>query len=62
MPELRLVHAAQAKIAHCRINNGYKIKNGGVGTVSIMVTEHPILRTHARISKQHLMGLLLQSF
>lgn len=61
MPELRLVQAAQAKIAHCKINNGYKIKNGGVGTVNIMVTEHPILRSQATISNTHLTGLLFQS-
>ena len=61
MPELRRVQAAQAKIAHCKINNGYKIKNGGVGTVNIMVTLHPMLRNQATISNTHLTGLLFQS-
>ena len=61
MPELRRVQAAQAKIAHCKINKGYKIKNGGEGTVSIMVTAQPMLRNHATISNTHLTGLLFQS-
>ena len=61
MPELRRVQAAQAKIPHCTINSGYKIKNGGEGTVSIMVTAQPMLRNQATISNTHLTGLLFQS-
>ena len=61
MPVLRLVHAAQPNIAHCVINNGYSIRKGGVGTVNIMVTLHPMLRNQARISSTHLTGLDFQS-
>jgi hypothetical protein len=48
-------------MAHCKINNGYKIKNGGVGTVSIIVNAHPILSAHANISRKQRRGLLCQS-
>lgn len=61
MPELRRVQEAQAKIAHCVINSGYNIKNGGVGTVNIMVKLQPILRNQASISKKHRMGFDRQS-
>lgn len=61
MPELLRVHALQPKIAHCAMNNGYRIRNGGFGTVSAIVTEHPILRNQAKISRVHRTGLLRQS-
>lgn len=38
------------------INNGYRIKNGGVGTVNAIVTEQAILIAHAEISKINLNG------
>jgi hypothetical protein len=43
------------------MNNGYRIKKGGFGTVSIIVKLQPILSIHARISSVHLSGLLFQS-
>lgn len=61
MPELFLVYAAQQKIAHCVINSGYKIKKGGLGTVSIITTEHVMLKNHASISNAHLTGCDFQS-
>lgn len=56
MPVDRLVHAAQPKIAHCAMNIGYKIRNGGLGNVSAIVTAHPILIAHAEISNRNLIG------
>jgi len=56
MPVLLRVQAAQQNIAHCVINNGYKIKNGGVGTVSAMVIEQAILIAQAEISRTNLNG------
>jgi hypothetical protein len=53
---LRLVHAAQQKIAHWAINKGYNIKNGGVGTVNAIVTEQAMLIAHAEISNKNLNG------
>ena len=44
------VQAAQANIAHCAINKGYKIRNGGLGSVAPIHTAHTILITHAVIS------------
>jgi hypothetical protein len=38
------------------MNKGYKIKNGGVGTVSAMVTEQAILIAQAEISRTNLNG------
>ena len=61
MPELCRVQAAQAKIAHWVINKGYKIKNGGLGTVSIMVNAQPMLRNQAKISNAQRTGFDRQS-
>jgi hypothetical protein len=43
------------------INNGYNIRKGGVGTVSIIVNAQPMLRNQANISSTHLVGLERQS-
>jgi hypothetical protein len=56
MPVLLRVHAAQAKIAHWVINNGYKIKNGGLGNVMPIHTAHIILMNQAVISRTNLNG------
>lgn len=61
MPKLRLVQAAHPNIAHCVINNGYRIRKGGVGTVSIIVKLQAMLSTQAKISRKHRTGLLAQS-
>jgi hypothetical protein len=50
MPVLFLAQAAQAKIAHCVINNGYKIRNGGLGNVNPIHTAQTILMNQAVIS------------
>ena len=42
MPKDFLVQAAQAYIAQPRIQIGYKIRSGGVGTVNAIVMLHPI--------------------
>lgn len=51
MPVDRRVHAAQQKIIHWVINNGYSIRKGGLGTVRAIATEQLMLRAHAVISK-----------
>jgi hypothetical protein len=38
------------------INNGYKIKNGGLGNVMPIHTAQPILMAHAVISRTNLNG------
>jgi hypothetical protein len=40
---------------------GYKTKRGGFGTVSDMVTLHAMVRNHANISTENLIGELFQS-
>jgi hypothetical protein len=61
MPVLPRVLLAHAKIAHWVMNRGYKIKNGGLGTVSIMVKAQPMLRNQAKISSTHRTGFSRQS-
>jgi hypothetical protein len=61
MPELWRVQAAQAKMAHCVINSGYSIINGGLGRVNIMVKLHPMLMNQAKISSTHRTGCERQS-
>jgi hypothetical protein len=61
MPVLPLVLLAHAKIAHWVINKGYRIKNGGLGTVSIIVKAQPILKNQAKTSNTHRMGFSFQS-
>ena len=61
MPKLLRLQAAQPKIAHWVMNNGYSIRKGGVGTVNIIVKLQPMLIIHAKISSVHLRGLLFQS-
>ena len=56
MPVLRLVQAAHANIAHCVMNKGYKIRNGGLGKVMPIHTAHVILMNQAEISKTNLNG------
>jgi hypothetical protein len=47
MPVDPLVHAAQANIVHCIINNGYNIINGGEGRVKPIQMVQPILMNQA---------------
>jgi hypothetical protein len=61
MPVLRLVQAAQPKTAHCIINNGYNIKNGGLGNVIPIQIAHKMLRNQAVISNTNLKGHSLKS-
>jgi len=61
MPVLLRVQAAQQNMAHCAINNGYRIRNGGVGTVSAIVIEQAMLIAHAEISRTNLNGHSLKS-
>lgn len=42
MPKLFLVQAAQAYIAQPRIQIGYRIRSGGLGTVNAIAMLHPI--------------------
>jgi hypothetical protein len=50
MPKDFLVQAAQAYIAQPRIQIGYRIRSGGLGTVNAIVTEHPIDIAQAKSS------------
>ena len=50
MPKDFLVQAAQAYIAQPRIQIGYRIRSGGVGTVNAIVMEHPIDIAQAKSS------------
>ena len=50
MPKDFLVQAAQAYIAQPTIQIGYRTRSGGVGTVSAIAIEHPILIAQARSS------------
>jgi hypothetical protein len=50
MPKDFLVQAAQAYIAQPRIQIGYKIRSGGVGTVIAIVMLHPIDIAQAKSS------------
>jgi hypothetical protein len=56
MPVLRLVHAAQANIQHWIINNGYSIRNGGLGNVIPIQAAQIILNAHAVISNTNRVG------
>jgi hypothetical protein len=51
IPKLFLVKAAQQKITHCVMNKGYRIRNGGVGTVSIIEKAQPMLIAQAVTSR-----------
>lgn len=53
MPKLFRVQAAHAYIAQPLIQIGYKIRRGGVGTVSAMVIEQPIDIAQANNSTQN---------
>jgi hypothetical protein len=50
MPKDFLVQAAQAYIAQPRIQIGYKIRSGGLGTVNAIVMLHPIDIAQAKSS------------
>ena len=50
MPTDLRVQAAQAYMAQPAIQIGYKVSNGGVGTVAAMVIEQPIDIAQAVIS------------
>jgi hypothetical protein len=50
MPKDFLVQAAQAYIAQPRIQIGYRIRSGGLGTVNAIVMEHPIDIAQAKSS------------
>jgi hypothetical protein len=56
MPNDLRVFAAQRYIAHPLIQKGYKISNGGFGTVSAIVIEQPIEIIQAVISMTNLNG------
>lgn len=56
MPELLRVHEAHPKIIHCIIKIGYRIKNGGLGTVAAIAMLQAMLITHAEISNINLKG------
>ena len=56
MPVLLRVQAAHAKIAHWVMNNGYKIRNGGLGKVMPIHTAHIILMNQAVISRTNRTG------
>jgi hypothetical protein len=43
------------------MNNGYKIRKGGFGTVKAIVMLHAILIAHATISRENLNGYALKS-
>jgi hypothetical protein len=59
---LRRVQAAHAKIVHWIMNNGYKIKNGGLGKVIPIHIAQVMLNTHAVISNTNLKGQERKSF
>lgn len=61
MPVEPLVHDAHPKMAHCIINNGYKIKNGGLGKVMPIQTAQIMLMAQAVISKTNRKGHSLKS-
>ena len=50
MPKDLRLQAAQAYIAQPAIQIGYKVRSGGLGTVSAIVMEHPIDIAQARSS------------
>jgi hypothetical protein len=58
MPKLLRVQAAQAIMPHPAINNGYKIKNGGLGMVMAMTMLQPTLIIQAVNSATNLKGQL----
>ena len=56
IPKLFRVQLAHANTAHCEIKSGYKIINGGLGSVSAMVMAQPILPAHASTSSMKRKG------
>jgi hypothetical protein len=61
MPNDFLVKLAQAYIAQPLIQIGYKVRRGGVGTVTAIVMLQPIEIAQAKTSTQKRNGLLFQS-
>lgn len=61
MPKLLRVQAAHPNTAHCEINKGYKIINGGFGKVNAIVTAQPILVAQAITSSVKRKGQTLKS-
>ena len=61
MPKDFLVQAAQAYIAQPVIQIGYKIRSGGLGTVSAIAMAHPIEIAQAKSSIIKRMRLDAQS-
>jgi hypothetical protein len=61
MPKDFLVHAAQAYIAQPVIQIGYKVSNGGLGTVRAITSAQPTEIAHANNSKANRTGCDLQS-
>ena len=56
MPKLRRFQAAQAYMPQPEIHMGYSISQGGLGTVTLMVMEQPMLKHQANNSTQNLKG------
>lgn len=61
MPTDLRVQAAHAYIAQPVIQTGYNANSGGLGTVSAIVIEHPMLIAHAISSTVNLRGCDCQS-
>jgi len=59
MPKDFLVQAAQAYKEQPNIHTGYKTSKGGVGTVTAIVIEHPILIAQAHNSIKKRRGCVL---
>ena len=61
IPKLFRVQLAQANTAHCEIKSGYKIINGGLGSVSAMVMAQAMLPAQAITSSTNRKGQTLKS-